>query len=236
MKKGRLHSIETFGAVDGPGIRTVFFMQGCPARCAYCHNPDSWNYNGGRDVEIQELVYRAKRGQSYYGKEGGITFSGGEPLLQGEFLLEAIKALKEEGLHVAIDTSGTYFDQYTEAVIEAADMILLDIKHVDPTQFKELTGCSQNNLQPLIDVINRLEKPVWIRQVIMPGYNDTEEYIASLNDFLKRIHPIKKVELLAYHSMAVKKYEKLGIPYKLKDMKPMDKARVQELKAQMDYV
>ena len=110
MTKGRLHSIETFGAVDGPGIRTVFFLQGCPARCAYCHNPDSWKVDGGRDVEVEELVHRAKRGSAYYGKEGGVTFSGGEPLLQGEFLLEAIKAIKAEGYHVAIDTSGTYLD------------------------------------------------------------------------------------------------------------------------------
>ncbi len=230
MIKGRLHSIETFGAVDGPGIRTVFFMQGCPARCAYCHNPDSWKVGAGRDVEVDELVHRAKRGSAYYGKEGGITFSGGEPLMQGEFLLEAIKAIKAEGFHVALDTSGTYLDEYSEAVVGAVDLVLLDIKHVDPVEFKNLTGRDQETLFPLIDMINRLEKPVWIRQVIMPDYNDSEEYITALNDFLKQIHTIKKVELLAYHSMAVKKYEKLGIDYKLKDMKPMDKTRVQELK------
>ena len=139
MIKGRLHSIETFGAVDGPGIRTVFFMQGCPARCAYCHNPDSWKVGAGRDVEVDELVHRAKRGSAYYGKEGGITFSGGEPLMQGEFLLEAIKAIKDEGFHVALDTSGTYLDEYSEAVVGAVDLVLLDIKHVDPAEFKNLT-------------------------------------------------------------------------------------------------
>ena len=138
MTKGRLHSIETFGAVDGPGIRTVFFLQGCPARCAYCHNPDSWKVDGGRDVEVEELVHRAKRGSAYYGKEGGVTFSGGEPLLQGEFLLEAIKAIKAEGYHVAIDTSGTYLDEHSEAAIAAADLVLLDIKHVDPAEFEKL--------------------------------------------------------------------------------------------------
>lgn len=230
MIKGRLHSIETFGAVDGPGIRTVFFLQGCPARCAYCHNPDSWKADAGRDVEIEELVHRAKRGSAYYGKEGGVTFSGGEPLLQGEFLLEAIKAIKAEGFHVAIDTSGTYLDTYSEAAIAAADMVLLDIKHVDPVEFEKLTGRPQDKLFPLIEIINRLEKPVWIRQVIMPGYNDTEACIASLNDFLQQIHTIQKVELLGYHAMAVKKYEKLGMEYKLKDMKPMNRERLQELK------
>jgi len=231
MIKGRLHSIETFGAVDGPGIRTVFFMQGCPARCAYCHNPDSWKVGAGRDVEVDELVHRAKRGSAYYGKEGGVTFSGGEPLMQGEFLLEAIKAIKAEGFHVALDTSGTYLDEHSEAVIDAVDLILLDIKHVDPDEFKNLTGREQDMLYPLIDMINRLGKPVWIRQVIMPGYNDTEAYIESLNAFLKQIKTIEKIELLGYHSMAVKKYEKLGMEYRLKDMKPMDKTRLQELKA-----
>ena len=231
MIKGRLHSIETFGAVDGPGIRTVFFMQGCPARCAYCHNPDSWKVGAGRDVEVDELVHRAKRGSAYYGKEGGVTFSGGEPLMQGEFLLEAIKAIKAEGFHIALDTSGTYLDEYSEAVIEAVDLVLLDIKHVDPVEFRNLTGRDQDTLFPLIDMINRLEKPVWIRQVIMPEYNDTEAYIESLNAFLKQIKTIEKIELLGYHSMAVKKYEKLGMEYRLKDMKPMDKTRLQELKA-----
>jgi pyruvate formate lyase activating enzyme len=234
MIKGRLHSVETFGAVDGPGIRTVFFMQGCPARCMYCHNPDSWKLDGGRDVEVEELVHRAKRGSAYYGKEGGVTFSGGEPLLQGEFLLEAIKAIKEEGYHVAIDTSGTYLDEHSEAAIAAADLVLLDIKHVDALEFEKLTGRSQDKLFPLIDMINRLEKPVWIRQVIMPGYNDTEEYIERLNGFLKQIKTIKKVELLGYHSMAIKKYDKLGMEYRLRDMKPMDKDRLQELKELVD--
>ena len=235
MIKGRLHSIETFGAVDGPGIRTVFFLQGCPARCAYCHNPDSWKVGAGRDVEIEELLHRVKRGSAYYGKEGGVTFSGGEPLLQGEFLTEAIKAIKAEGYHVAIDTSGTYLDEHSEAAIAVADLILLDIKHVDPVEFEKITGRSQEKLLPLIDMINRLEKPVWIRQVIMPGYNDTEAYIETLNGFLKQIKTIEKVELLGYHSMAVKKYEKLGIEYKLKDMKPMDKTRLQELKTLVDH-
>lgn len=234
MTKGRLHSIETFGAVDGPGIRTVFFLQGCPARCAYCHNPDSWKVGAGREIEVEELVHRAKRGSAYYGKEGGVTFSGGEPLLQGEFLLEAIKAIKEAGYHVAIDTSGTYLDEHSEAAIAAADMVLLDIKHVDPVEFEHLTGRPQDKLFPLIEIINRLEKPVWIRQVIMPGYNDTEDYIASLNQFLAQIKTIEKIELLGYHAMAVKKYEKLGMEYRLKDMKPMNAERLQVLKALVD--
>ena len=124
--KGRLHSIETFGAVDGPGIRTVFFMQGCPARCLYCHNPDSWDEKGGRDIEIEEIVHWAERGRPYYGDKGGVTFSGGEPLLQGEFLIQAINALKETGIDSAIDASGTYVDEFTEDAVRASELVLLD--------------------------------------------------------------------------------------------------------------
>ncbi len=231
MNMGLLHSIETFGAVDGPGIRTVFFLQGCPARCAYCHNPDTWKVGGGHRTTIGEIVTRAKRGIPYYGEDGGVTFSGGEPLMQGKFLREAINALKEEGIGSAIDTSGTYFDKDSEAAVAVADLILLDIKHVDPDEFHSLTGRYQDTLFKLIDAINRYGKHVWIRQVILPGYNDTEAYIESLNSFIRRIHHVDKVELLGYHNMAINKYEKLGIPYKLKDMKPMDKKRLEELSA-----
>lgn len=229
MNKGRLHSIETFGAVDGPGIRTVFFLQGCPARCAYCHNPDTWDPCGGREVDLDEIVSRAKRGKPYYGEDGGVTFSGGEPLLQGKFLFEAIKSLHAEGISSAIDTSGTYFDEDSESAIAEADLVLLDIKHTDGTVFKELTGRGQESLFRLIEVVNRLEKPIWIRQVIVPGLNDTQEYIAALNDFLTDIEIIRKVELLGYHNMAESKYEKLGIEYKLKGLAPMSNEKLQAL-------
>lgn len=229
MNKGRLHSIETFGAVDGPGIRTVFFLQGCPARCAYCHNPDTWDPCGGREVDLDEIVSRAKRGKPYYGEDGGVTFSGGEPLLQGKFLFEAIKSLHAEGIGSAIDTSGTYFDEDSESAIAEADLVLLDIKHTDGTVFKELTGRGQESLFRLIEVVNRLEKPIWIRQVIVPGLNDTQEYIAALNDFLTDIETIRKVELLGYHNMAESKYEKLGTEYKLKGLAPMSSEKLQAL-------
>lgn len=229
--KGRLHSIESFGAVDGPGIRTVFFLQGCPARCWYCHNPDTWKENGGRDVELDEILFRAKRGVPYYGDDGGVTFSGGEPLLQGEFLLEAINALKEIGIESAIDTSGTYVDEHTEKAIDAAALVLLDIKYLEPKRFKTITGCSQDTLFDIIDIINRCEKHVWIRQVIMPGVNDTPEYIQQLNDFIKQIKHVDKVELLGYHNMAKSKYEKLGMNYRLKNMKPMNKDALSKLQA-----
>ncbi len=229
MAIGKLHSIETFGALDGPGIRTVFFLQGCPARCMYCHNPDTWNEDEGEQITVGEVVSRARRGRPYYGENGGVTFSGGEPLLQADFLIEAMDALRRDGITSAIDTSGTYFDDKSETVIAHCDMVLLDIKHIDPAKFEELTGREQGTLRLLIDAINRKEKPVWIRQVIVPGFNDDEEYIHRLNEFLLRIKHIKKIELLGYHNMAEPKYDKLGIKYRLKGVKPMDSKSLEKL-------
>lgn len=229
MAIGKLHYIETFGALDGPGIRTVFFLQGCPARCMYCHNPDTWNEDEGEQITVGEVVSRARRGRPYYGENGGVTFSGGEPLLQADFLIEAMDALRRDGITSAIDTSGTYFDDKSETVIAHCDMVLLDIKHIDPAKFEELTGREQGTLRLLIDAINRKEKPVWIRQVIVPGFNDDEEYIHRLNEFLLRIKHIKKIELLGYHNMAEPKYDKLGIKYRLKGVKPMDSKSLEKL-------
>jgi len=230
MVKGRLHSFETFGAVDGPGIRTVVFLQGCPARCIYCHNPDSWDPKAGREVETEEIGNVAKRAITYYGKEGGVTFSGGEPLLQGEFLVQTIRALKEEGINSIIDTSATFMDEFTEAAIEECQMVLLDVKHSDQNKFKEIAGTDQNTLLKIIDLINKHKKPVWIRQVIVPGLNDSKENIEELNSFMKKINHVEKVELLPYHTLAVDKYEKMGIPYRLKDVSPMDKNKIKELR------
>lgn len=235
MVKGKLHSFETFGAVDGPGIRTVIFLQGCPARCLYCHNPDTWNVDGGREVDTEEIVDRAKKGMSYYGKEGGVTFSGGEPLMQGEFVVQTIKALKKEGINSIIDTSATYIDKFTEKVIEECQMLLLDVKHSDPEKFLYIAGQKQDALLKAIELINKHEKHVWIRQVIVPGINDSESNIEALNEFIKKIKHVDKVELLAYHNMAIEKYEKLGIAYRLKDVKPMDKEELKKLSSLVKY-
>ena len=227
---GRLHSIETFGAVDGPGIRTVFFMQGCPARCLYCHNPDSWDYNGGRDIDIEEIVHWAVRGIPYYGEKGGVTFSGGEPLVQGQFLIEAMKALKKENIKSALDISGTYIDEYTQEALEHCDLVLLDVKHPDPERFQIITGSSQETLLQIMDMLNRLKKTTWIRYVIVPDINDTEEDILLMNQFIQPLQHVEKVELLGYHTMAVNKYGKLGITYRLKGVPPMDGQRLAELR------
>ncbi len=235
MIKGRLHSFETFGAVDGPGIRTVVFLQGCPARCLYCHNPDTWDKCGGSEVDTETIVERAKRGMTYYGKDGGVTFSGGEPLLQGEFLIQTIRALKEVGINSIIDTSGTYIDEFTETAIEECQMLLLDIKHTDPNKFSEIVGKKQDTLLEIIELINKHEKPVWIRQVIVPGINDTEDNVKELNKFIKKLKCVDKVELLGYHNMAVDKYEKLGLKYRLEDTEPMDREKLKILSQLVEY-
>lgn len=228
--KGKIHSIETFGAVDGPGIRTVFFMQGCPARCLYCHNPDSWEEGGGEDIELEKVVHWAVRGMPYYGEKGGVTFSGGEPLMQGEFLVEAMKSLHQKGINCAIDTSGTYIDCYSEAAIAGCDLVLLDIKHPDPEKFQIITGRRQETLWEIIDLINGYDKHVWIRNVVVPDINDTEGDIEDLNAFISHIKHVDKVELLGYHTMAVAKYGKLGITYRLKGVPPMDGEKLNRLR------
>lgn len=226
---GKIHSIESFGAVDGPGIRTVFFMQGCPARCLYCHNPDSWTENGGEKIEVEEVVHWALRGKPYYGGKGGVTFSGGEPLLQGKFLAEAMHALHRENIQSAVDTSGAYVDEHTEEVIKTCDLVLLDIKHPEPERFEIITGRSQESLLELIDIINSHKKHVWVRHVVVPDINDTPEDMEALNEFMKKVRFVDKVELLGYHTMAVEKYGRLGITYRLKGVPAMDSARLMEL-------
>ena len=230
MTTGRLHSIETFGAVDGPGIRTVFFLQGCPARCVYCHNPDSWSTAGKEEISVEQVVHTAQRGRPYYGKDGGVTFSGGEPLLQGEFLIEAMEALSKEGISSVLDTSGTWVDDFTKGAIEKSQMLLLDVKHPDEEKFKEITGVSQDNLLQVIDFANDENKPLWIRQVIVQGINDTEEDVKSLKAFVEqRVKNLYTIELLGYHNMAIEKWDKLGIPYKLRKVPPMDRGRLARL-------
>ena len=230
MTTGRLHSIETFGAVDGPGIRTVFFLQGCPARCLYCHNPDSWGKDSGETITIEEVVHTAKRGMPYYGREGGVTFSGGEPLLQGQFLVEAMDALAEEGIRSVIDTSGTWVDEFTKPAIERSQLLLLDVKHSNSETFQEITGLNQDNLYRIIDLANEADKPLWIRQVIVPGINDTEENVEELKEFVRvRVKHVYQIELLGYHNMAIEKWDRLGIPYKLRDVPPMDRGRLARL-------
>lgn len=209
----RLHSYESFGAVDGPGIRLVVFLQGCPLRCLFCHNPDTWDPKGGREVTIEEIVQRAKRMRPYLGNEGGVTFSGGEPLLQAPALLHAIQALHQEGFHVAVDTSGAIDTPETRAVLDAADLILLDVKSPTPAQFKEVTGLDMAPTCRIFDYLRSTQKPIWIRQVVAHGLNETANEKAATKTFIEGLN-VQRIDRLPYHELGLHKYESLGIPYR----------------------
>ncbi len=209
----RVHSFESLGAVDGPGIRLVVFLQGCPLRCLFCHNPDTWSTTGGQEVTLEALVHRACRMRPYLGATGGITFSGGEPLLQAPALLEAINALHAEGFHVAIDTSGAIDTPDTRAVLDAADLILLDVKAPDPERFHDVTGLDQAPTRALFDHLRQTQKPVWIRQVVAHELNATPEEKAATARFIAGLN-VQRFDRLPYHELGIHKYEALGLPYR----------------------
>lgn len=227
---GYIHSIETMGLLDGPGIRIVVFFQGCPLRCLFCHNPDTWNPGNNLKIEAKEIVDMVRKYRSYIEEGGGITISGGEPLLQSEFLLEVLKLCKKAGIHTCIDTSGNgYDDNLLDEILKYTDLILLDIKALNNTNYKKITGNTMDKFNYFLKRVQELNKKLWIRQVIVPGINDNEEYILKLKKFIKNIKNVEKVELLPYSLIGVSKYEKLGIIYRLDGVEAMDKKRCREL-------
>ena len=216
--RGSIHSMETLSGTDGPGIRTVVFMQGCPLRCQYCHNPDTWKA-GELSISTSELMQKLNRYKPYYGKDGGITLSGGEPFMQAEFAGSLLRLAKENNINTAVDTSGYFLNDYVKTALEFTDLVLLDIKHTDSNSYKQLTGTDISQSIKFLDYIKRIQKPVWIRQVILPNINDTDEQIIKLTHLIKGAN-IKKVELLPYHTLGVYKWEKLGLYYSLNGMLP----------------
>lgn len=225
--KGYISSIETMGLVDGPGIRIVFFLQGCPLRCLFCHNPETWSKVGGIEMTPREVVEKIKRYKNYFGEEGGVTFSGGEPLMQKEFLLETLKLCKQNNINTALDTSGVGVDY--EEILKYTDLVIWDVKAYEKEAYKKMTGLDINLSLDFLHTCQRLNKKMWIRQVIVPGINDTKEYILGLKEFLKDLKNIEKKELLPYETLGVHKYEKLNIPYRLKGIEPMNIERCNEL-------
>lgn len=224
---GNISSIET-GFVDGPGIRAVVYMQGCPLRCLYCHNPETWNVTEQKlKLSPNELLQKIKRYESYFAKDGGVTFSGGEPLMQPKFLLEALKLCKQNGYHTALDTSG--FGNNYEELLNYVDLVILDVKALEDKQYKYITGKTKEDFNKFLKLVQEKNIPLWIRQVIVPNINDTKENIIKLKEFVKTLKNVKKVELLPYHNLAKEKYKKLGLEYRLKDTVPMDKQIVKEL-------
>ena len=233
MIKGRVHSIETFGSVDGPGVRFVVFLQGCMMRCRYCHNVDTWKLNGGDEWTADELLDRAERYRSYWGVDGGITVSGGEALLQIDFLLELFRKAKERDINTCIDTAGQpftreepFFTKFRE-LMQYTDLLLVDIKHIDPEGHRWLTGRSMENIQDMFSYLDELGKPIWIRHVLVPGITDKEEYLHRMRAFIHSLSNVQKVEILPYHNMGTFKWEELGIPYTLGDTPSPTKERVE---------
>lgn len=224
---GKINSIETFGLLDGPGIRVVVFMQGCGLRCKFCHNPETWTMCGGKEVTSDEIVNIVLKYKNYFGKDGGVTFSGGEAILQSDFLVECVKKLKDLGINTCLDTAG--FGKNYEELLKYVDLILYDIKALDKDKYRKLTGQDISTTKQFLKMCQDLDKKMWIRQVIIPNYNDTYEYMDELADYISKLKNIEKVELLPYRTIGVEKYKNLNIKYKLDGVPDMDKEKCIEL-------
>ncbi len=227
MVTGYIHSKETFGTVDGPGIRYVLFLQGCPMRCLYCHNPDTWTRSGGTPISVSQVLDEYESYRPFL-KDGGLTLSGGEPLVQIDFVIELFREAKKRKIHTALDSSGITFDRKNEdlfdkfkELIEYTDLFLLDIKQIDPEGHKLLTGHSNEKVLDFLSFLNDNDKDIWIRHVIVPGYTYDKELLIRLGHELAKYKSIKDVDILPYHSMGKVKYEKMGINYKLDGVKDL---------------
>ena len=221
---GKIHSIETFGTVDGPGMRFVVFVKGCPMRCQYCHNPDTWTQEGAKDMSVEEILAEYDRNKEFY-HSGGITVTGGEPLVQIDFLIELFEAAKAKGIHTCLDTSGIMFRRNVPEILEkydrlmkVTDLIMLDIKHIDPEEHKKLTSQPCDNIFDFLKYLDEKGKEIWIRHVLVPGITLNPEYLDRLGYFIGQFLHIKALDVLPYHSMGKAKYEKLGMDYVLKDV------------------
>ena len=230
--EGHIHSIESMGLVDGPGIRSVVFFQGCRLRCAFCHKPDTWAGQGGETVTPEALVARLKRFRPYFEPSGGgVTFSGGEPLLQPEFLLECLRLCREAGIHTCLDTAGVGWGDY-DAILDATDLILFDVKHWDRAAYLALTGQEMDAAQWFLSAAREHGVPLWVRHVMVPGRTDSEAAMAALRAYVDTLPRVRRVELLPYHLLGVNKYETLGIPYPLAGVPAMDPDRCKALENQ----
>ena len=233
---GHIHSTESFGAADGPGVRFIVSMQGCHMRCRYCHNPDTWKMDGGDEVTADEILKRALRFKPYWGKDGGITISGGEPLLQIDFVIELFKKAKELGINTCIDTAGNpftkeepFFSKFEE-LMKYTDLLLLDLKEINPTRHKDLTGFDNSNIIEMAKYLSEINKPVWIRHVLVPEHSDFDEDLDALGDFIDTLSNVDRVEILPYHTLGKFKWENLGIPYTLESISPPSAERIENAK------
>ena len=233
MTKGYIHSLESFGSVDGPGVRYVIFTSGCAMSCQFCHNPDTWNMQSGTPYTADELIAKAVKYRTYWGSKGGITVSGGEPLLQIDFLTELFQKAKEEGIHTTLDTSGQpftkeepYFQKF-QKLMEVTDLVMLDLKHMDEEQHRMLTGHTNRNILELADYLSDIGKPVWIRHVLVPQRSDEDVYLNRLRDYIRTLHNVERVEILPYHTLGIYKWKELGLTYSLEGIEPPTKERIE---------
>lgn len=240
MEKALVHSIETFGTVDGPGIRFVLFLKGCPLRCKYCHNPDTWDLESNDIRTVDEIMMEINKYFIFIKKDGGVTVSGGEPLLQMDFLIELFKKLKDNKIHTCIDTTGIIYkkdetNEKLEELLKYTDLILLDIKHIDNEKHKILTGVPNKNILGFARYLSDKKIPVWIRHVLVPGITNDEYDLKRLRKFIDTLKNVEKVEVIPYHTMGIYKYEMLGKKYPLKNVIPPTKKQIQLAKNILTY-
>ena len=234
--QGRIHSLESFGTVDGPGVRFVVFVQGCPMRCAYCHNPDTWAMTGGTMMEPAEIIEQYEKNKGFY-RGGGITVTGGEPLMQVDFLIDLFTLAKAKDIHTCIDSSGIAFNpdsaQFMEKLdhlMTLTDLVMLDIKHIDPEKHQELTAQPNQRILEFAAYLNEKQVDMWIRHVVVPGITDDDQYLDALGYFIGQFTNLNALDILPYHTMGEVKYQKLGMEYKLKGVPAMDKEKALEKK------
>lgn len=229
---GKIHSVETFGTVDGPGIRFVVFMQGCSLKCKYCHNRDTWDVHGGKEISLEELIKEISKYKSYMDNSGGgVTVSGGEPLLQAEFVTELFKSLKGLGIHTALDTAGSIpISNQIKELLKYTDLVILDIKHIDDEKSKSLTGFSNKNNLEFAKYLNNVSIPVWIRQVLVPGYTDDKFDLQKLKNFIDSLNNVENVEILPYHNLGKFKWEEIEGKYELENVTPPSEDELQKAK------
>ena len=229
--KFKISSFQSLGTVDGPGVRAVVFMQGCPLRWHCCHNPETWDIGGGKDISQEELFHKILRCKAYFGTKGGVTFSGGEPLLQAEALLSFIPRLREENIHIALDTSGCILNTKVKKLIDMCDLVLLDYKYTNDADYLKYTGMQKSRADEFLDYLNKTDKPTWIRQVIIPDVNDTQDSVNNLYELKKKCNCIEKIELLPFRKLCIEKYNELGIDFPFESYREATKEDIEKLKS-----